>query len=128
MKIKYLLLIFFTLTLLIVCSCSKNESARQEPEELMEVTGIVSSYDNDVMYVTVLRTHMTHPLRITDDTQMDIFAAPKDTVLLVYTGYLGYPKDMPVIKEIHTRPYHDPGSKVVNLKELKNSGELITRP
>lgn len=93
----------------------------------MEVTGIVTGYDKDVMYLKVLRTQMVHPLRLTDQTQMDVFAAPKDTVLLVYTGYLGYPVEMPVIREVHTRPYVDSGSKVVNLKDLKKSGELITR-
>lgn len=94
----------------------------------MEVTGVVTGYKNDVMLVKVLRTQMEHPLRMTEETKMDIFAAPKDTVLLVYTGYLGYPVQMPVIREVHTRPFKDVNSKIINLKELREENpELITR-
>lgn len=126
MNAKYISFGLLILSLMSLVACSKSD--KQDTQELMEVTGIVSGYDKDVMYLEVLRTHMTHPLRITEQTQMDIFAAPKDTVLLVYTGYLGYTVKLPVIREVHTRPYKDTGSKVVNLKELQNSGELITRP
>lgn len=126
MKTSYISYILLVFILLSFPACSKKD--KQEPEELMEVTGIVTGYDKDVMYLEVLRTQMVHPLRMTEQTQMDIFAAPKDTVLLVYTGYLGYTVKLPVVREVHTRPYKETGSKVVNLKDLQNSGELITRP
>lgn len=115
---------------IIILSCStKNDNATvSEKEEIMEVNGIVTSYNNDVMYIELLRTRMELPLRYSESTSMNIFPAPKDTVLLVYTGNLGDIVHLPEIMEIHTRPFKDTGSKVVNLKELKANGELITRP
>lgn len=128
MKINNLRLLILTLVSLLFAACSQGEKPKPaEPQELMEVTGIVSHYKNDVMYLTVLRTGMVHPLRCTDETKMNLFAAPNDTVLLVYTGYLGMTRELPVIREVHTRPRIQSGSQVVNLKDLQSNGELITR-
>ena len=94
----------------------------------MEVTGIVTDYIEDVMYINLLRTGMNLPLRVPSSAKMNVFAAPKDTVLLIYTGDLGDLVHLPSIIEIKTRPFKETGSKVINLKELKNSGELIVKP
>ena len=104
------------------------ERAKKKPEEIMEVTGIVTEYIEDVMYINVLRTGMNLPLRVPSSAKMNVFAAPKDTVLLIYTGDLGDLVHLPSIIEIKTRPFKETGSKVINLKELKNSGELIVKP
>lgn len=104
------------------------ERAKKKPEEIMEVTGIVTDYIEDVMYINVLRTGMNLPLRVPSSAKMNVFAAPKDTVLLIYTGDLGDLVHLPSIIEIKTRPFKETGSKVINLKELKNSGELIVKP
>lgn len=89
----------------------------------------MSGYEKDVMYFKVLRTSMVHQLRMTDQTKMDSFACPKDTVLLVYTGVVGYTLRLPEILEVKDiRPYNEIGSQVVNLNDLRNSGELKTRP
>ena len=110
-------------------SCSdSNKEQQKKPEEIMEVTGIVTGYFEDVMYINVLRTGMNLPLRVPSSAKMNVFAAPKDTVLLIYTGDLGDLVHLPSIIEIKTRPFKETGSKVINLKELKNSGELIVKP
>lgn len=108
---------------------SCNQEKKKETIEIKQVTGIVSGYNKDVMYLNVLRTGLTHPLRVTEQTKMDILAAPLDTVVLRYSGSLGYTLVLPVIYEVKTRPFKETGSKVVNLNELrKNSGELQTCP
>lgn len=128
MKIKYLYILLFSLVTAVATSCSHAEAPKaSEPVEIKEITGIVSHYKNDVMYLKVLRTGMIHELRYTEDTKMDIVAAPRDTVLLVYTGHVGLVRELPVIREIHTRPFKGSGSNVVNLKDLKDNGVLITR-
>lgn len=131
MKQKYLILLlgFIVAFSLVGCSQSEKKEAKHEPIELNEVTGIVWGYEKDVMYLKVLRSGFVHPLRVTEDTKMETFASIRDTVLLVYTGYLGYTLRLPEIFEVKDiRTYVDAGSKVVNLKELQKSGELITRP
>ena len=113
---------------LVSCSTEGNKQQSVEPEEIMEVTGIVTSYNEDVMYITVVRSGINLPLRLSDTAKMNVFPAPKDTVLLIYTGNLGDVVHLPSIIEVKTRPFKETGSKVVNLKDLKKSGELIVKP
>lgn len=93
----------------------------------MEVTGIVSSYNDDVLCIRVLRTGMDLPLKWSEKTTMNFFPAPKDTVLLIYTGDLGDMVHLPVISEIKARRYVEKESKVVDLESMKDN-ELITKP
>lgn len=128
MRLNNLYLLFCIIASLVLSACSQKEKPSSDQDELFEVTGIVSGYDKDVMFVRLLRSGKVHPLRVTEQTKMDIFPAPKDTVVIVYTGYIGFPIELPVAHRIRTRPFIETGSKVVNLKELKeNGGELITR-
>lgn len=105
-----------------IVSCNEvKENQKQVQEEINQVTGIISYYYNDIVYVTVLRTGMDHPMQFGESVNMNIFPAPKDTVVLLYSGDLGDKIHLPKIINVENRPYKGSSRR-------GNSDELIAWP
>lgn len=119
MKKAFFSLLLFAL-MLVSCNGGK-ENQKKVQEEINQVTGIVSHYQKDIVYITVMRTGMAHPMVFSESAKMNIFPAPKDTVVLLYTGDLGDKIHLPKIIQVDNRPFK-------GTDRTGDGEELITKP